>query len=155
MGRNNWSAATKQQALEVYAEHGLLAASEATGVPRGTIKSWASRMGVEPATAERVKARRDATVARVERSLAERRVVLVAKLGEIAELGVDWAAKMLEQGDDLSMRDVVGAWTRAIHDLQLLSGEATDRSETLTPPDAIDAEIADLVEAMRRRDAAA
>lgn len=129
--RNNWSSEIRERALEVYTEHGLAVASAETGVPSGTIRSWASRRGVAPATAERTQARRDATVARKERTLAERKVALVAKLGEVAEMGIDWAAKMLEDGDDLSMRDVVGAWTRAIHDLQLLAGDATSRTETM------------------------
>lgn len=132
MARKLYDDGVKQQALELYATEGGAAASAATGVPRGTIKSWASRLGVDPPAAERSKARRDAVVARVERTVAERKVALVTKLGEVAEMGVDWAARMLESGDDLSMRDVVGAWTRAIHDLQLLAGDATSRTETMS-----------------------
>ena len=37
----------RQQALAIYQQEGAAAASKATGVPRGTISSWARRAGIQ------------------------------------------------------------------------------------------------------------
>lgn len=136
--------------MELYAEGGVTFAARETGVPAGTVKSWASRGHEVTPRAEQQRARIEA----IQRSAEERRAVLLDKLGQVAELGVDWAKSLLESGDDLAMRDVVGAWTRAIHDLQLLSGEATSRSETVSVDSPIDEKVDELLAARQRRGAA-
>lgn len=108
----------------------LAAATQRTGVPKGTIRGWAKKAGVSTGDGEKTRAATRVAAARHKRSLEERRGVLVEKLGELAELGLDWAAQLIERGgDEIVLRDAVGAFTRAIHDLQLLSGGATSRHE--------------------------
>lgn len=114
----------------MWAKVGAVEAAERTGIPATTIRSWASRAGMtEGLEASSLGVR--SAVARRKRSLEERRSVLVDKLGELAEMGVDWVAEALASGqaDAMSVRDAIGAFTRAIHDLQLLSGGATSRAE--------------------------
>lgn len=59
---------------------------------------------------------------------------------------------LLELGKTLAKRDVVGAWTRAVHDLALLKGDATERGTILVrfgiprPAGDVDAGVVDEVE---------
>lgn len=147
MPRTNWSTEARKRALELYAEHGAAHAARVTGIPVGTIKAWSSRGA---AVLPRAEAQERVIEAR-KRDAADRRSALIEKLSQVAELGVDATLAMLN-GEGVPLRDVVGAWTRAIHDLQLLSGDATQRTETRQVDD-LDAEIADLLEQMRRHEA--
>lgn len=122
----------KAEALALYAEHGAAEAARRTGITGHSIRSWARRKGI---TSQVIHANARATraaVVRRQRNAEERKVALVAKLGELAELGLDTtlAAIDIAKPGDLDLRAVIGAWTRAIHDLQLLSGGATARTET-------------------------
>jgi hypothetical protein len=53
-------------------------------------------------------------------------------LAEVAETAIGEELRILMSGE-ATLEKVVGARTRAIHDLQLLGGEATSRSEITTP----------------------
>ena len=127
-----WTPEQRSEALDLYLEVGASEAARRLGIPSSTVRYWARRANLTT-TAEHANAAatRAATVRR-QRNAEERKVVLVAKLGELAELGVDLTADVLASTPvtDLALRDIIGAWTRAIHDLQLLSGGATARTET-------------------------
>lgn len=130
MAKASWPEEVKQRALALYLEGGVASASAATGVPRGTIASWASRACLVDQQQANTNRSTAAAVERRTRAVEERREVLVAKLGELAELGVDWALeRVADPKAEVSLRDVIGAMTRAIHDLQLLSGAATSRPD--------------------------
>lgn len=129
MANRPWSPEQKAEALALYVDHGAAEAARRTGIPEGTIKAWAHRTGAKPLREAKNSEAVRCSIERRKRTLEERRTVLVEKLGELAELGVDWSARALERGDELSVRDAVGVFTRAIHDLQLLSGGATARGE--------------------------
>lgn len=132
-----WSDEQRAEALALREDVGLSEAARRCGIPAGTIASWASRGGHNPSPAAN-RAATEAAVAKRKRTLEERRAVLVEKLGELAEMGVDWAASALEKGTaELTMRDAVGLFTRAIHDLQLLSGGATSRAVELVDVDDV------------------
>lgn len=117
----------RTEALELYVEHGPRAASRETGIPVATIGSWAAAEG------------RTFNAERTRQATETRKARLIEKLTTIAELGADIELELLETGE-VSLRDVVGARTRAIHDLQLLTGEATGRTETRQVDD-LDREI--------------
>ena len=118
----------RNEALRLYAEEGLAAAVKATGIPKGTIGGWASERGIRTFGSERTAAATAAHLASVE----ERKAALAEKLLEVAELGVQVEVRLLQ--GEASLRDVVGARTRAIHDLQLLTGAATGRTEAVHDP---------------------
>lgn len=128
MARRTWTTEQRAQALELYAEHGAAAAARTTGIPSGTVKAWASRRGVQPLHRIKNSEGVRAAVERRQRTAEDRRTRLVELLGEIAELGAERELELLSV-ESVSLRDVVGARTRAIHDLQLLAGDATSRTE--------------------------
>lgn len=153
MAPRKWSGDEKQRALGLYVEHGPAEASRQTGIPQGTIKSWASRLDLQQQQQDTTRRNTRAAVERRKRSLEERRAVLTEKLGELAELGVDWALEALADPDrDVSVRDAIGAWTRAIHDLQLLSGAATSRPDwSSADPEERRARIIELTSQLEQR----
>lgn len=133
MARTVWTPEQKAAALDLYAQHGAAEAAKATGIPSGTIKAWAHR---QPALQLRQQeTTRTAIVIakeRQRRTIEERRARMLELLAEIAELGAEREIDLLAD-PNVSLRDVVGARTRAIHDLQLLSGGVTSRSEQADP----------------------
>lgn len=135
----------KQQAIALYAEVGAAEAARQLDIPSGTIKAWAHRNGAQPLHRSKNSEAVRAAVERRQRTAEERRTRLVELLGELAELGVERSLDLVNEAD---LRDAVGAWTRAIHDLQLLAGGPTSRTETRTI-DAIDAELDELAAALR------
>lgn len=138
MGRT-YTDAERTEALALYDEHGAAETARRLGIPIGTVASWACRAGASLHA-------KDTSAA-----VAANRSRIVAKLRQIAELGADIELAMLESGE-VSLRDVVGARTRAIHDLQLLSGEPTERAETLDR-DASQQRLAKVLELSEHRQA--
>jgi hypothetical protein len=119
-------------------EESLSAAHQATGVPKATLTVWAKAGGIDladaaarsrVATAARAAQLTDNTVTRLEQ------IVEAAAAGLLRRLHTNDAAG---QGDADAIaryellaqleptRDLVGALTRGIHDLNLLKGEATE-----------------------------
>lgn len=87
MTKSQYTPEQKTEALAVYATDGLAAAVRATGIPKGTIRSWADRTGTSTvAPAER-------TAAAVEAATARR-----------AELREDLRTKLLEKAVDMLER---------------------------------------------------
>lgn len=121
MAKRRYTDAEKTEALAIYAEQGPTAAQAATGISKGTVTKWAQAAGIETVASER----NAKAVAAVKANHEVRKSALAEKLMQIAEAG---AARELEVIGKSQLRDVVGARTRAIHDLQLLSGEATART---------------------------
>jgi transposase-like protein len=147
--RRSYSADERAEALALYVHEGLYVATERTGIPKGTISSWAQRDGLQtvcvPEKVRAAAAMRSATV-------EERRAALAEKLVEVAELGVELEVDIL-RSKDANLRDVVGARTRAIHDLQLLTGAATARAEHVIV-DQVDDELQRLSAALAENDPA-
>lgn len=124
-----WTAEQRAEALALYVEVGPSEAGRRLGIPKHTIASWARRDRAPKADVEAEESAANFAMVIRERTLEERRSALVEKLGQLAELGVDWTREALvkAKAGDVSVRDAVGVFTRAIHDLQLLSGGATSR----------------------------
>lgn len=144
MARRTFTDAEKAHALELYAEHGKAEAARMTGISAGTIGAWASRAGVATGAAENLRAATAVATARRTFVAEEFRARMVETLAQVAERA---AAKELERlaGSKASLHEIVGARTRAIHDLQLLSGDPTTRTETVAK-DSLDREIERLFE---------
>ncbi len=129
MARKRYTDEVQARAILLGYEYGPAEAARRTGITKGTIASWMSRSGVATVACERTKA----ATARVKATAEERRTRLADRMLDLAEMGADQAQELI---GDASLRDVVGLFTRAIHDHQLLSGQATARTEQMIPEDA-------------------
>lgn len=132
--------ATAEHRAEVVSfalEHGVTTAANEFGHGKGTVSRWIKAAGGTVSCERNAKA-----IEAIKANAEERRARLAEKLLEIAELGADLEVTLMQGA---SLRDVVGARTRAIHDAQLLSGAATSRSEHQTV-DHLDREIQKLLE---------
>lgn len=117
-----WTPEQRAEALELYVELGPAAASARTGIPVGTIASWAHRNGVQTRCIE-------TTAARVEHSRlrwAERRADLAERIGAVAEKALDQTEHALDEGDRKA-KDFALTMAVLVDKAQLLSGEATAR----------------------------
>lgn len=158
MQRRRWSEDERAEAVRLVAEVGHAEAARRTGVPRGTVASWAHRAGVtaEGATTATVQA----VEARVA-TIAERKAALAAGLmDDIERLRRDLFAGTIErkvvpgtQHRNTEIVDVrhatttagdrnttVQAIVKAIEAVQLLTGEATARIEQHATVDSRPAE---------------
>jgi hypothetical protein len=131
MPARRWSDAQRSTALDVFAREGCAAASAATGVPEGTIRSWAKREGDRAGSQLD---RRDA-VEVMPRSAApwrERRDPLVRDLGELVSETLSAVRDAVQAGRLRDARDGMVAAGIAIDKCELLSGFATSRSEAMS-----------------------
>lgn len=119
----------KAEALEAYKEHGPAEAGRRTGISPKTIASWAKRANVKmDAPLERMRAATEAASTKREFEAADFNLRMQLALADIAETAAAKELSILTQGEP-TLEKVVGARTRAIHDLQLLTGAATSRNE--------------------------
>ncbi len=144
MARRSYTPDEKADALAAYVEHGPREAAAITGIPSSTIQSWAKAAGLRTKRNERTAAAVDA----IKLSAEERKARLADDLLRIAEMAVGLEVAKMPAAD---LRDIVGARTRAIHDAQLLTGNATSRTE-VNHVDAVDAEIAALTALLAAND---
>lgn len=117
-----WTPEQRAEALELYVELGPSAASERTGIPKGTIGWWASEAGIRTDGAERTAAATEAAALR----WAERRANLADRIGAVAELALVQTEAALED-DDRKAKDFALTMAVLIDKAQLLSGDATVR----------------------------
>ena len=143
-----WSDEQRTHALNLLATHTLAEVHATTDIPKSTIRGWALEANVTIARA--TDKTREATAAS-KANAEQRRAALVEKLGRIADLAGDLELEILMGDEHPSLRDVVGARTRAIHDAELLAGRATSRTESVT---ALDAELEELTAALSGNDVA-
>lgn len=109
------------EALALLAEVGKAEASRQTGIPAGTIASWGTRHGVRAVDDVRVEAMRQAW--------AERRAALADRIGEVADQATEQLAKLIATGH-CSAAELTRAIAVLVDRAQLLSGGATERTET-------------------------
>jgi transposase-like protein len=140
MARRSYPDALKAEVLELYPTLGAAECARRFDIPKPTVTVWAHRAGVKSNAAEITEAATSALVA----TFADRRARLADRLLALAETAAGREAELLATA---KLYEVVGCRTRSIHDYQLLSGQATQRSEVRTV-DAIDAEIQALTAAM-------
>lgn len=136
-----WTDDQRNQALAVYVTDGPAAAAAATGIPRGTIASWAHRAGVHSVATEKLTT-----------ALELQHLTLAARRAELAERLYAEAGALLDQLwtpatvhsfdkdggfhtgelDEPTFRDKQAIVTSAailVDKAQLLSGEATERPD--------------------------
>jgi len=146
VSRRVWPPEVKARALAIYAEEGGPAASEATGVPCGTIWNWVHR---EIARVPAVLVAADDPARRNLRPWREHRDAFCAALMEAVSETLVQTRVAVAEG---RLRDARDGWVGVgigVDKLQLLSGEATARSEQYRwtaehNVEAIQAEIVEL-----------
>jgi hypothetical protein len=146
-GRPPRPAAERERALAAFRREGSLsAASRASGVPKSTLRNWLREEGEPPAqgaaeAAKRTEAATEAARIANAKRLEEARQALIPKLLAIAHASLDEQRAVLRAVRDpqerrtmgrehpVPVRDLVGMGTRAVHDLNVLLGKATDQPE--------------------------
>lgn len=120
------SAQTRNDAVErMRGGETLASVHHDTGIPRQTLSRWASDAGVDLGhTAEKTRAAAEARLAKG----ADRRAELADALLAVAEAALPVEVDRILDGT-ASLHEIVGARTRAIHDMQLITGAATGRTE--------------------------
>lgn len=142
--RRLYTPTERADALDLVARAGIAAAHKELGIPRPTLSTWASEAGVVPNSrnAQRTEEAREEALRRAD----ERRTELVTLLSEVAVEGARLELGILNPRHELAgdvrvyvdedtgtahpysparLDQIVGARTRAIHDLNLITGQAT------------------------------
>lgn len=150
MQRREYTPEQREEALVLMQAHGHAEAARRTGIPVGTISSWGHRAGVDSGAAT------VATKAAIEQrvaTMAERKTKLADDLAKAAERmlrdafaptlerkvvpGTQWRRTEIVDVHNpttthAERRQAVEAVARAVETVQLLTGEATQRTETVT-----------------------
>lgn len=170
MSKTRYTTAQREEALELYLDHGAAETARRTGIALGTLKSWASRSGVASAATE-------TTAAAVEAhrlTVAERKVALARDLmgdierlrGQLFEPCVERKVVTLAGGKERGVHEVVDVELGqpsfsdqkaimttvaiAIDKVQVLTGQATEILEhRVTSP--IDEELQRLSEQLEHQ----
>lgn len=144
--RGAYPAETRERAVTLYADVGLAAAHAELGIPKPTIKRWADAAGID--AAEVTRRNREQTAAAADSAAATRRKAVedilersTVKLAAIVDKALDATIAGLNGGTVpgqagthpalgwANPAQLVGVWTRALHDLQLLRGKDTGQPE--------------------------
>jgi len=150
--RRKYTAADREAGLAALTELGLAEASRRLDIPKPTLTRWAVDAGVrsEHSEAETNRRRTEAARAARSRTLEETRAELTELLSAVALTGARLELTLLDPAHDLArdrlpfvvdedtgeahpliaarLDQIVGARTRAIHDLNLLTGQATSNA---------------------------
>lgn len=124
----------RDNAVALAAEKGLAEASRLTSIPKSTIKGWAKADGISVASEQlqqQVERATTMSVAMRRQRIAETKERVTVLLAAVAELGARAQIDLLKSGQ-FSLAEAVGATTRAIHDLQLLEGNATEITQEVS-----------------------
>lgn len=153
--------AQKADAVAIYVEHGLAEAHRRTGIPKNTIRDWATNAGIDTAAISGRASEKTAAAneARVE-DMAARRAQLASDLmGDVNRLRGQLFAPCVERKvvTLAGSKDEVGTWELvdidrdqptftdqkaimttiaiAVDKIQILTGEATERVEHRSVPE--------------------
>lgn len=116
----------KANALNLWTEHGACEASRRTGIPRGTISSWAKRAQLAPPVA--AGRTLDATE-RARQAWALRRAEMADELGELAAEAITMTREAIAKRSARNARDGAATVETLVRNAQLLDGHATSRTE--------------------------
>jgi len=151
MPKSTYTDEQREEALQMYIEHGTAHTSDTLGIPKRTLLDWAKAAGVTAqANAEQTADARAVQAERVQAAWGDFR--------EQEALGAGSAAARLRNGviaasannDAQLIRARAIAYGIMIDKAELLSGRATSRIETWAESE-LDREIRDLVEKMEDR----
>lgn len=123
----------RSEAIRLSAEHGIAEAVRRTGLARTSIARWAVQAGVDTVAVTTAKNREAllAAAGRRKAQLAEANERAVALLTTARDVALQKTVDTIKSGGDITVHELVGVWTRATHDLALISGEATERIEEI------------------------
>jgi hypothetical protein len=119
----------KEKALEIYVTDGPSQAARVTGFSKASICNWARQAGVSTKGAELTQAATQMSLARRNLNMAQWREAATEYLRDISIKALEVEGALLSQtGNKTPQLDkVITARSKAISDLLLLSGEATQR----------------------------
>lgn len=148
MARRSYTDEQRAEALALYAEHGSAVAAERTGIPSGTVQSWAHRAGVATACTQERLALAESAMATLEQRKAtlasdlmgdierlraqlfapctERKVVTLAG-GAAMPSTWDIVDVELDQPSFTDQRACMTSIAIAVDKVQILTGAATER----------------------------
>lgn len=154
MRQSSWSVEQRQAAIDLAVEVGKAEAARRLGIPPGTVGSWLHRAGlheVTPGAVERMAPaieQRQANVADRKARLAERMLTEAEDmLGQLRESSIEKVVKVVSKGTAFGsetevvevcydrpptadQKRIVEAVAILVDKIQLLTGEATARTET-------------------------
>ncbi len=147
----------REAAIAIAQSEGIPAAAKALGADQESIRNWLRAKDIDPAslatrnTEQQRRAAEASVVSRraqmeASKERLTRFLISIAELAAVKEIEYlkgervrnktqidkDGKVTILTDFESVRLSEVVGSRTRAIHDLQLLTGEATVREETLT-----------------------
>lgn len=150
-----YSPAKRAEVVKTAQEKGISAAAREHGVDKKSASNWLVEAGIDPSTvaskvlSNQQKATQHAVASR-QKKAAEQKERIVEMLGIVAELGLTKEIEFLQgerkvtkridaNGNEVGfenvrLSEVVGSRTRAIHDLQLLTDNPTERAGGLLRP---------------------
>lgn len=157
-----WTPEQRSEALELYIEHGPAAASEATGIPSGTIRAWAHRdPAITVARHEKTRAATEAAKLHRECLREELRTELLAKAVDLLDrmdhehvefVGKDARRETFDRAPAGACKAYATAAAILLDKFRLEMGDATERHEHFTTDrDAAEERVAKLVDLNARR----
>lgn len=149
-----WDLAVRQRALELYPEHGAtgtasILQAEGHQVMYQTITAWAKRAGIRTNKAPATPI--DTSAVKKGERWAVRRARLADELGETAEVLSVVIRHHVEAQQLNQARNGAGALAIIVDKCQLLSGDATRRTETISSTEALAAKARELDELAAQR----
>lgn len=149
MPRAQYTPQQKADALVLYAQHGAAETARRTGIPEGTLMSWAHRNGVQSLAAEQTRAAVEAAKAKWD----ERKLKMVHEIGSVAQMALAQAEAAVMDGKGRDAKDFATTMAILVDKAQLLSGAATQRTEVADRP-AAEERLAELIDLDARRKSA-
>jgi hypothetical protein len=115
----------KQRALAIYVTHGPTEAGRQTGFSKASVCNWAKAAGVTTEAPHLARIATEVSRARRAQSMAEWREQMTQVLRDISMQAAEVEAALLS--DRPTLDKATASRVRAISDLMLLTGEATQR----------------------------
>lgn len=143
-----YTKAQKAEAVQLALDEGLAHAAREKQISKDAIRTWLKEAGHDPAElnrqlTERARVAAAASAAKRAQDVEQFKADMTKLLTSGAKLAAGKAIKKM-QTDNIELPALVGMFTRSIHDLMLLSGEATTRTELIDPEERARQVMADL-----------
>ena len=170
--KTQWTAEQRTEALQLLSEHGKGEASRRTGIPEGTISSWAVRHGVHAPAPEKLTEMhfaRGMALAERKRVLADRLLDEAASfVGQLHSPVVEKVVKVVPQGGSTGSvtevvevkyskpptadaKRIVESIGVLVDKIQLLTGDVTARTELVGGEQDRSATLATVTDLLARR----
>lgn len=141
-GRRIYSEAEKSEAVVASKELGIEVMSDRLGVTTRTLTRW--RESAQAAHIDAVKAAPPVGIVADSLTYRERMPLLANRLGAMAQLALEHVPEHLEAGQPGKAQQAMTTAAIAIDKAQLLSGNATSRTEHGSTPAELDARLLEL-----------